>query len=250
MPRIASNPYCPNLPVVIEEEVLDVIEEENFPRHFSIALRDKLSSALRADDAACKLLLEEFLRWFRPSDVEIIPRGNTGIYTMRKADGVTTHFIAVAGSSVGTTLANAYRGIFEKVSKIIQDENLLSLTKVPLLLLLDHSLTVVNYNPQNEKVFSSFPSSGRSKPYAETAIAHRVKPLLKGPQLYDYARDEDSSDDDDIHGDVRDGSGIFLDLKDWENHLAVRESFLFAFYPHILNRYVQINNLWIDANFY
>ena len=250
MPRIASNPYRPNLPVVIEEDVLDVIEEENFPRHFSIALRDKLSSALGADDAACKLLLDEFLRWFRPSDVEIIPLGNTGIYTMRKADGVTTYFIAVAGSSVGTTLANAYRGIFEKVSKIIEDGNLLSLTKVPLLLLLDHSLTAVNYNLQNEKMFCSFPSRGRSKPYAETAIAQRVKPLLKGPQLYDYARDEDSSDDDDTRGDVRDGSGIFLDLKDWENYLAVRESFLFAFYPHILNRYVQINNFWIDANFY
>ena len=114
----------------------------------------------------------------------------------------------------------------------------MSLTEVPLLLLLDHSITVVNYNPQNEKVFSSFPSSGRSKPYAETSIAHRVKPLLKAPQLYDYARDEDDSEDDDIRGDVRDGSGIFLDLKDWENHLAVRESFLFAFYPQILNRYV------------
>ena len=238
MPRIASNPRCPNLSVIMEEEVLNVIEQENFPRHFSIALRDKLSSALGADDATCKLLLEEFLRWFRPSDVEIIPRGNTGIYTMGKPDGVTTHFIAVAGSSAGTTLANAYRGIFERASKIIEDHNLLSLTEVPLVLLLDHSLTVVNYNPRNEKVFSSFPSSGRSKPYAETSIAHRVKPLLKAPQLYDYARDEDDSEDDEIRGDVRNGSGIFLDLKDWENHVAVRESFLFAFYPQILNRYV------------
>ncbi|KAL9120236.1 MAG: hypothetical protein Q9187_003209, partial [Circinaria calcarea] len=236
MPRRASTPYCPNLPVIMEQEDISVIEEETFPRHFSIALRDRLSSALGADDAACKLLLEEFLRWFSPSDVEIIPLENTGIYHMRKADGVTTHLIAIAGSSVGTTLANAYRGVFERMIEIIDGHDFLSAsTEVTLLLLLDQSLTVVYYNPQDERVISPFPSSDRSKPHAERALPHRVKPLLKGPQLYDYARDEDDSDEDDIREDVRDGSGIFLDLKDWENHLAVRECFLFVFYPQILN---------------
>lgn len=223
----------------MEQEDVSVIEEESFTRHFSIALRDRLSSALGADDAACKLLLEEFLRWFSPSDIEIIPLENTGIYQMRKADGVTTHLIAIAGSSVGTTLANAYRGVFERVLEIIDGDDFLSAsTEVTLLLLLDQSLTVVYYNPQDERVISPLPSSDRSKPHAERALAHRVKPLLKGPQLYDYARDKDDSDEDDIRQDVRDGSGIFLDLKDWENHLAVRESFLFIFYPQILNRYV------------
>lgn len=238
MPRRASTPYCPNLPVIMEQEDITIIEEET-ARHFSIALRDRLSSALGADDAACKLLLEEFLKWFGTSAVEITPLENTGIYDMRKADGVTTQLIAIAGSSVGTTLANASRGVFERVIEIIDGHDFLSAsTEVTLLLLLDQSITVVYYNPQDERMISPFPSSDRSKPHAERALAHRVKPLLKGPQLYDYARDEDDSDEDDILEDVRDGSGIFLDLKDWENHLAVRECFLFVFYPQILHRYV------------
>lgn len=268
MPRYSYIRHTPSLHEISEGEVVNLVsdreeEEDSFAKHFSVALRGRLSSALSADDTACKSLMEEFLVWLRPSGVNILPRGNTGVYYMQDANGVTTYFLALSGSSNGTTSINTFMGFLERSGNIIRNDAILStIPVVTVFLLLDHLITVIRYETASgDFARPTYPFGGlRSR--VQTAIHHQVRNFLQGPHIPGFYVDEEDIDEGNIHveemdeGDLDEedmdeedmdeedideenrDTRIFIDLKDWENNFAVRKFFISLFHPQMLNRYV------------